>query len=147
MDGVVRDRAPAAAAQHSVFERFSPERYDVSKRRELAQLICTVFDHWAIDIATQVALLGLSPKSLDAVRRYRNGGAVALRRDRLERIGHLLAIHRKLRQLFPNDELCSGWISARNRKLGGRRPIDVMLGDGFMGIVNVRLFVEGLANR
>ena len=61
----------------------------------------------------------------------------------LERVGHLLAIHKKLRMLFPrNRDLAYAWMSTRNKAFGGRTPAEVVADSGFAGLLMVRSYLD-----
>lgn len=112
-------------------------------RVALARQITKLFELWALSTVDQAALLGLSPDSRSAVSRYRRGEPLAPNRDMLERAGHLLAIHKALRIVFPhNRDLVYRWVSAPNRRFGGRTPLDVMREHGYLGIVAVRRYLD-----
>ncbi len=64
-------------------------------------------------------------------------------RDANERAGHLLAIHKNLRLLFPhNRDLAYRWMSTRNQAFEGRTPVDVVRDFGFAGILMVRSYLD-----
>lgn len=112
-------------------------------RVALARQVMKLFELWALSTVDQAALLGLSPDSRSALSRYRKGDPLAGNRDMLERAGHLLAIHKALRILFPhNRDLVYRWVGAPNRRFGGRSPLDVMREQGYLGIVAVRRYLD-----
>jgi hypothetical protein len=115
------------------------------ERIRLAGLVTTLFDLWRLDSRTQAVLLGISPGSRTTLSRYRNGHPLAATRDRLERVGHLIGIHKCLQILYPkNPELRNSWVGARNQWLKGQSPVDVMTAHGLPGIATVRLLAEEL---
>jgi hypothetical protein len=60
----------------------------------------------------------------------------------LDRVGHLLGIHKSLRILFPHDrDLAYRWMTTPNRRLGGR-PVDVALDRGFEGLLALRRYLD-----
>jgi len=121
--------APAAA----------PDPQSREGRAALARLITRLFDHWQLSTADQAALLGLSEASRSSLARYRRGEPLADSRDLVERAGHLLAIHRSLRILFPhNRSLAYRWPTLPNTAFGGRTPVQVVREDGFLGLLTVR---------
>lgn len=64
-------------------------------------------------------------------------------RDSYDRVGHLLAIHKNLRLLYPqNSELLYGWVTMRNQKFDGRTPLEVMIEDGSLGIAKVSRYLD-----
>jgi len=111
-------------------------------RRRLAKMVVRLFDHWQISAPDQATLLGLSPDSRATVARYRRGDPLADNTDLLARAGHLLGIHKSLRILFPHDrDLAYRWVSAPNRRFGGRAPLDT-LKQGYEGILAVRRYLD-----
>lgn len=112
-------------------------------RVALAKQVTQLFDLWELSTVDQAALLGLSPDSRSALSRYRKGEPLAGNRDMLERVGHLLAIHKALRIIFPhNRDLVYRWVSTTNRRFGGRQPLEVMRDQGYLGIVAVRRYLD-----
>jgi hypothetical protein len=58
-------------------------------------------------------------------------------------VGHLLGIHLALRLIFPqNRQLAYSWIKTPNRRFDGKTPLEVMLGEGFLGVVMVRRYLD-----
>lgn len=111
-------------------------------RARLARMIVRLFDHWGLAPPEQATLLGLSPDSRATVARYRRGEPLADNTDLLGRAGHLLGIHKALRILFPHDrDLAYRWVSAPNRRFGGRPPLET-LEQGYEGILAVRRYLD-----
>ena len=111
-------------------------------RERLARMVTQLFDHWGVSTAEQAALLGLSVDNRSTLARYRKGEPLADSRDLLDRAGHLLGIHKSLRILFPQDrDLAYGWMTAANRRFGAR-PVDVVAGQGFEGLLALRRYLD-----
>lgn len=111
-------------------------------RERMARMLMQLFDHWQLTTAEQAALLGLSADNRSTLARYRKGDPLADSRDLLDRVGHLLGIHKSLRILFPQDrDLAYRWMTAPNRRLGGR-PVDVIVRHGFEGLLAVRRYLD-----
>ncbi len=112
-------------------------------RAALAKQVTALFDHWKVPLPEQAALLGLSKDSRSTVSRYRKGEPLAANRDLIERSGHLLGIHKALRIMFPhNRDLVYAWVGTPNRRFGGKRPIDIMSSEGYLGLVAVRRYLD-----
>jgi hypothetical protein len=112
-------------------------------RRTLAKMVTALFDHWQLPGAEQAALLGLGPRHRAAVARYREGAPLRPDRDTRDRVGHLLAIHASLRQLFPqNRELAYRWMSTQNKAFENHTPVEVVQTWGFAGLLRVRAYLE-----
>jgi len=111
-------------------------------RARLAAMVVRLLEHWQLAAGEQAALLGLSSGSRSTIARYRNGEPLADNRDLLDRVGHLLGIHKSLRLLFPHDrDLAYRWMTTPNRRLGGR-PVDVVVAHGFEGLLAVRRYLD-----
>ena len=121
-----------------------PNLADEATRRDLARVLAALFARWDLPGDAQLALLGLSPESRKLLPQYRRGErALPNTRDTLDRAGYLLGIHKGLRLLFPEDDVLRyGWIRRRNRLLGERTPLDVMLDEGLVGLARVARFVD-----
>lgn len=116
---------------------------DNEDRQKLATLIIRLFDRWQLSTADQLELLGLSSSSRAMLGKYRKGKAVPASRDVLDRIGWLLAIHKSLRILYPqNPGICYKWIHRRNQMLGNLTPLEVMKEHGLIGIFRVSRFLD-----
>jgi hypothetical protein len=112
-------------------------------RGALARMVTRAFEHWRLGSEEQLALLGLAANNRAALSRYRKGEPLASNRDLLERAGHVLAIHKNLRLVFPQDrDLAYAWMTQRNRAFEGRTPVDVIREWGFAGMLVVRAYLD-----
>lgn len=101
---------------------------DPVKVSALLEMVFRLMQAWRLDTRQQAILMGV--RSPSTIYRWKNHGAKRLRLDTLERIHHLLGIHKRLRLLFyHNHDLAKAWVSTRNKApcFGGERPIDIML--------------------
>ncbi|MBU2807916.1 DUF2384 domain-containing protein [Acidithiobacillus ferrooxidans F221] len=115
----------------------------VHDRSVLAKMLMKVFDLWMVVNEDQLALLGLAADNRAALSRYRKGEPLGANRDLLERAGHLLAIHKNLRLLFPHDrDLAYQWMTTRNRAFDHRTPVEVVREWGFSGLLMVRAYLD-----
>ena len=108
-------------------------------------MVTRVFELWSLGSEDQLAMLGLSTSNRAALSRYRKGEPLAANRDLLERAGHLLAIHKNLRLIFPQDQdrdLAYAWMTRRNRAFDGRTPVEVVREWGFTGMLMVRAYLD-----
>jgi hypothetical protein len=102
-----------------------------------------LFEHWTISTEEQLDMLGLARDNRAALARYRKGVPMSPSRDATERAGHLLAIHKNLRLLFPhNRDLAYKWMSTRNNAFEGRTPVNVVRDFGFAGLLMVRSYLD-----
>ena len=112
-------------------------------RGALAKMLLTLFDHWNLTTEDQALLLGLASTNRAALSRYRKGEPIGASRDQYYRVGHLLAIHKNLRLLFPkNRELAYRWISTRNKAFDNLTPVEVIKEWGFAGLLLVRSYLD-----
>ena len=111
-------------------------------RERLARMVTQLFEHWRLSATEQAALLGLSADNRSTLARYRKGDPLADSRDLLDRVGHLLGIHKSLRILFPHDrDLAYRWMTMPNRRFGAR-PVDVVVERGFAGLLALRRYLD-----
>jgi hypothetical protein len=126
------------AMQNSANDFRSPEG-----RSALAKMVIKLFELWGITTADQLELLGLSAKSRSLLARYAKGNALPEGRDTLDRVGWLLAIHKALRLLYPqNAEIRYSWVNRRNEAFGNLRPLDVMKEQGIIGLARVSRYLD-----
>jgi hypothetical protein len=106
-------------------------------------MVITLFGHWQIGVQDQMALLGLSEGSRTTLMRYRRGEPLADQRDLLDRVANLLAIHRSLRILFPeNRDLVYRWVTMPNKVFEGKTPVQFIREKGFLGLLTVRRYLD-----
>ncbi len=117
-------------------------------RGALARMVMQLLEHWRLSTEDQAALLGLAASNRAALGRYKRGEALGGGRDQLERVGHLLGIHKSLRLLFPrNRDLAYRWMTTRNRAFDNRTPIEVVKDEGFAGLLMVRGYLDRARGR
>lgn len=128
--------------------RVEPNLSSKEARSALARQVMKLFELWALDSESQLALLGLESGSRATLARYRKGEPLALSRDLLERVGHLLAVHKNLRLLFPHDRaLAYAWMTAPNRAFERRTPVALVAELGFSGLLMVRAYLDQARGR
>ncbi len=114
-----------------------------SDRGAVSKMLMQLFEHWAISTEDQLDMLGLARDNRSALTRYRKGAPMSASRDANERAGHLLAIHKNLRLLFPqNRDLAYRWMNTRNKAFEGRTPVEVVRDYGFAGLLMVRSYLD-----
>ena len=123
---------------------YSLEDYDMTERRNLAEMITRLFDLWHLKLSEQASLLGLSEQTRNTICGYKGGKKpIAKNRDLIDRIGHFLGIHKALRTLLPkNKELAYQWPTTKNKAFNNRTPVEVVLEEGFEGLLQVRYYLE-----
>lgn len=119
------------------------ELHEEPDRGAIAKMLMKLFELWAVGTEDQLDMLGLARDNRAALTRYRKGAPIAASRDAMERAGHLLAIHKNLRLLFPhNRDLAYRWMSTRNKAFDGRTPIEAIREFGFAGLLMVRAYLD-----
>jgi hypothetical protein len=112
-------------------------------RGALAKMVMNLLDHWKLTTEEQAALLGIATSNRAALSNYRSGKPIGTSRDQLERVGHLLGIHKNLRLLFPqNRDLAYRWMSTRNKAFENLTPVEVVREWGFAGLLMVRGYLD-----
>jgi hypothetical protein len=112
-------------------------------RSAISKMLMQLFGHWEITTQEQLDILGLAKENRSALSRYRKGEPIGASRDALERAGHILAIHKNLRLLFPrNRELAYRWMRTRNKAFDGRTPVEAIQEFGFAGLLMVRGYLD-----
>lgn len=128
-------------------EKHGPAQVDPAASgdwRNLGRVVVTLLKRWNLTEEQQLALLGTDPNDHAASSPYGIGAyPLPATPETVQRAAHLIAIHRSLRLLFPEDDaLRFSWVVRRNQALGGFAPIDIMLGDGGDGIARVRALLD-----
>lgn len=112
-------------------------------RADLSRALVQIFDLWQLSTTEQTSLLGLSNVSRVSLNRYREGKPLADHRDLIDRACNVIRIYTSLETLFPdNPELALVWVRTRNRAFGNLMPISVMCENGYLGLVQVRRYLE-----
>lgn len=111
-------------------------------------MLMTLFDHWQLSTSEQLSLLGFSKENRATLSKYRKGQPLTNDRDKLERAGGLLGIHKSLRLLFPHDrELAYSWMKRPNRAFNGLTPTQLIDQQGMIGIYMVRSYLDSQRGR
>jgi len=112
------------------------------ERQSLAKMVIRLFDHWGLTTADRAAALGLSETNRATLSNYRKGEPLGESRDLIERVGHLLGIHKSLRIIFPHDrDLAYRWMTTPNARFG-MSPIGVVRQYGFEGLISIRRYLD-----
>lgn len=115
---------------------------DESSLIRLAASVMKLFEHWQLQSKDQLLLLGLSPHAHRRLSSFRNGKPLLNTIDMIDRVGHLLAIHKNLRILFSHDrKIVYGWVHYPNKVFEGKAPLEIMA-SGFLGLHSVRMYLE-----
>ncbi len=120
-----------------------PDIHNKESRQGLARMVMQLFQHWRLSNEEQLDLLGLDAGSRTTLARYRKGQPLGSNRDLLDRVGHLLSVHKSLRLLFPhNRELAYAWMRAPNRAFDNLTPVQVVRQHGFAGLLMLRSYLD-----
>lgn len=114
------------------------------ERRAQTKLIMRLFELWNLSLAEQSICLGLSPHTRSNIGKYKTGTAyLPLFRDTQDRVRLLLAIHERLRILFPrNKDIAYRWIQTPNRTFENFTPLFVIGRDGLAGLIAVKNYLD-----
>lgn len=108
-----------------------------------ARMVKTLFEHWQLDTDEQAALLGQPQATAPGQRHFGADVGLPVNHHYAERLGHLLAIHSRLRLLFPlNRQLAYGWMRGANSAFGDRSPVEVVRREGLQGLRVVRAYLD-----
>ena len=105
----------------------------------MARMVTQALENWGLETHESLAMLGLGLKDAERLVSYREGAPLADDPDVLDRAGHILAIHKHLRVLFPHDRgstYC--WMKARNRAFDSQTPAEVVSAEGLQGLMRIR---------
>lgn len=113
-------------------------------RRNLGRVVVALLKKWKLTEEQQLALLGIDTHDGAALLECEIGlQPLPGGPDVVRRAAQLIAIHRLIRLLFPeNEDLRFSWVARRNQAFGGSTPIDIMLRSGDDGIARVREVLE-----
>lgn len=112
-------------------------------RKITTGMVMRVFELWSLASRQQLAFLGLSASNRSALARYRKGKPISNDRDKVERAGIFLGIHKSLHTLFPaNPQLCNAWIHQPSRAFSGFSPAAIIETYGMMGLNMVRTYLD-----
>lgn len=136
-----------AHGKNKHLEAFSLEGLD--SRTQLATMMMRLFELWNLDTAAQLNLLGLSESSRALLSKFKKGeAALSHHRDSLDRVGWLLAIHKSLGLLYPqNVELRYDWVNRKNKALNNEAPIEIMIREGILGLAKISRYLDFLCSR
>ena len=133
-----------ASKMHDVSVNPEPddERLTEMDYAAMVGMVMELFTHWQVDPAHQAVLLGLPAGNVTVLDRLRTGESSNVNSDVKERMGHLLAIHHRLRELFPgNRELVYSWMATPNAAFENRAPLALVNELGLAGLLAVRSYL------
>ena len=114
-----------------------------ANQQRLSKMLNRLFSHWELSISQQRCLLGLPQKGVDGLSKDQTGRPLVDTPEEQERAILLLAIHKSLRLLFPqNRELAYSWIKQPNRAFEGVSPINLIEKEGMPGLYLVHDYLN-----
>jgi Protein of unknown function (DUF2384) len=140
---------PAATveARQAEFSPIGPQTFaDESDRERLSAVALKAFlaltKAWDLSNAEASALLGVSPSTLDRMKR---GYRPTLSQDQLTRVSALVGVYKGLHLLFA-DETADEWARRSNRGplFGRETPIQAMIEGGIPRMLEVRRYVDAV---
>jgi hypothetical protein len=109
-------------------------------RKALSEAVTEVLSRWQLTDDDQAMLLGLPDPA--RLADFREGEPLPDDPELLERVGHLLAVHRALNKIYGGDQiLCNRWMRAKDPLLG-RPPLEVVREAGLEGLIIVQRALE-----
>jgi hypothetical protein len=134
---------------HGKNNDLNPSLESTASRTQLAMMIMQLFELWDLDTGAQLNLLGLSETSRAMLSKFKKGESpLSNHRDSLDRVGWLLAIHKSLRLLYPqNPELRYDWVNRKNKALNNEAPIEIMIREGILGLAKISRYLDFLCSR
>jgi len=116
---------------------------DHSQERERDRIAFAAFvnlaDLWNLSADQQITLLG-SPARSTFFKWKKEGGL--LPSDTLERISHLITIHKCLNILFTDARRADEWIRRPNKYWSDQSALDRMLSGKMADIIDVRRYLD-----
>lgn len=94
---------------------------------------------WELSTDDQLKLLG-SPGRSTFFKWKKDGGSIP--KDTMERISHVLSIHKCLEILFTIPDRADSWIKKPNEYFDGMSALEVMLGGQVVDIYRVRQYLD-----
>lgn len=127
----------------SEFSPYDSVPLSKTERKQQTALIMKLFERWGITYKQQAIALGLSPNTETSIHNYKTGQHFLPQyRDIQDRISLLLAIHKYLRRVYPeNRGLAYRWITTPNKDFDSKTPFEVVRDEGYLGLVKVHQYL------
>ena len=111
-------------------------------------MVMQLMDLWSLNREQQAALLDVGLYRCSRLDSYRKGSPVGPDRDQVDRVRHLLGIHKNLRLLFPqNRELAYHWMTTSYKAFDGLRSVEIVQKWGFTGLLMVHTYLARALGR
>jgi len=102
------------------------------------KVMTRISERWKIERQQLASLIGIRPRTL---RAWSEHAPIAIERDTLERISHLISIFDGLHVVF-DDDFADRWMHEPNTAFDGRTPLSLLLTGSFTNLIAVRQYVE-----
>jgi hypothetical protein len=101
-----------------------------------------ISQHWRLDVATQMAVLGI--RSRTTYYAWRKLPNKPLRPDTLERLSYVFGIYKALQILFPRSSASNQWIHKPNsaKLFGGKAALDLLRGGLDSDLAAIRKYLD-----
>ena len=96
-------------------------------------------EKWNLTTDQQMTLLG-NPSRSTFFKWKKDGGNIP--KDTIERLSHILTIHKCLSILTTEENLKNKFLLSPNSYFGGDRPIDILLGGRMFDLIRVRQYLD-----
>lgn len=123
-----------------------PDRHREQTHQNDAEAALRTFfgiaEKWELSTEEQIKLLGSPPRST-FFKWKKEGGTLSA--DTVERLSHVLSIHKCLRILFTDDRIGDGWVRRSNQApfLNGLSAIEFMTATGHVAdVFRVRSYLD-----
>jgi hypothetical protein len=112
-------------------------------QQALPEMLRRLFEHWQLTAEDQLCMLGLQPQDRSSLDRLHEHGVLDLDPEQGNRVHHLLAIHARLRLLFPeNRDLAYRWMRTRNRAFDNQTPVALVRENGLGGLIAIQNYLD-----
>jgi len=101
------------------------------------RIVLNLLEYWGIPTNDWESVLGVTPERIEDYKKGRFPTEAA----ELQRLEDLLAIHKSLTIMIPDESLGQRWCSTPNGYFDGQCPIDVIMAEGIRA---VRQYLEGV---
>jgi putative toxin-antitoxin system antitoxin component (TIGR02293 family) len=107
---------------------------------EYFETVLDLAERWKLRDRESRQLLGVPERTFY----HWKAGRPHLSADQRDRVSHLANIELALERIFNNEPLTRNWLRRPNEAFEERTPLDVMMLDGFAGILRVRTYLQRL---
>jgi len=116
----------------------------VSDPDSLHRTALDILQRWGLSRGECEALLTGGDRRSRRRARKDSDSSLLTADQRVERMQHIVAIHRTVSQTFPQSPLLADlWITTPNTMLGDMTPLQVILERGIEGMTSIRQMLDG----